>query len=251
MEVSQQAPTAQPRTVGWNSLLRTFGVSVRSDMAYDLLANEVIPLPTDFGRVLQVYPFFIRAQSTRSTPVNQDLSTIVLTWASTIDTTGAAKGTITPLFVSSQATGTFTNVTTIAPTQDFPQKDLAHRLLGVLVTPPTGSEGGKARGRLVVVGSLDFATDRFVRSAKENLDFALNAVDWLAQDESLIAIRSKDRRPPPLMFQSAALREGVKYGNLVVLPLLVGIVGVVRLIRRRRRTREPYRPLVPATGSAG
>ena len=104
MELSQQAPTAQPRPVAWNTLLRPYGVTIRSDMAYDLLANEVIPLPTDFGRVLQVYPFFIRAQSTRSSPVNQDLGAVVLTWASTIDTTGAAKGTVTPLLGTSQAT---------------------------------------------------------------------------------------------------------------------------------------------------
>ena len=135
-------------------------------MAYDLLANEVIPLPTDFGRVLQVYPFFIRAQSTRSSPVNQDLGAVVLTWASTIDTTGAAKGTLTPLLGSSQATGTFTNMTTINPTQDFPQADLKHRLLAVQVNPEPAGEGGKARGRLVVVGSLDFATDRFVRTRR-------------------------------------------------------------------------------------
>jgi ABC-type uncharacterized transport system involved in gliding motility auxiliary subunit len=248
MEVSQRAPTAQPREVAWNALLRPHGVTIRSDMAYDLLANEVIPLPTDFGRVLQVYPFFIRAQSTRAAPVNQDLGAVVLTWASTIDTTGAAKGTLTPLLGSSQATGTFAGVTTIAPTQDFPQTDLKHRLLAVMVNPQPAEKGGKAGGRLVVVGSLDFATDRFVRTAPENLAFALNAIDWLAQDEELIAIRSKDRRPPPLLFQSRTLREGVKYANVVGLPLLVGLLGVIRLVRRRRRTREPYRPLVPAAG---
>jgi ABC-type uncharacterized transport system involved in gliding motility auxiliary subunit len=250
MEVSQRAPTAQPRPVAWNPVLRPLGITIRSDMAYDLLANEVIPLPTDFGRVLQVYPFFIRAQSSRLSPVNQDLGAVVLTWASTIDTTGAAKGTLTPLFSSSQAAGTFTNVTTIAPTQDFPQKELGHRLLAVLVTPPPAKEGGKPRGRIVVVGSLHFATDRFVRTAPENLAFTLNAVDWLAQDEALIAIRSKDRRPPPLLFESSAIREGVKYANLIGLPLLVGLVGVIRLVRRKRRTREPYRPLVAAPESA-
>jgi ABC-type uncharacterized transport system involved in gliding motility auxiliary subunit len=198
--------------------------------------------------VLQVYPFFIRAQSTRSSPVNQNLGAIVLTWASTLDTTGVAKGTLTPLFGSSQATGTFTNVTTIAPSQDFPQKDLGHRLLAAMVSPKAAAGGGKERGRVVVVGSLHFATDRFVRTAPENLGFTLNAIDWLAQDEALIGIRSKDRRPPPLLFESPTVREGVKYANLVGLPLLVGLAGVFRLVRRRRRTREPYRPLVPAPG---
>lgn len=248
MQLSPGAPTAEPRAVAWNRLLRPYGVSVRSDMAYDLLANEVIPLPTEFGRVLQVYPFFIRAQSTRLSPVNQDLGAVVLAWASSIDTTGAATGTVTPLLTSSPAAGTFTGITSIEPTQDFPQSQLAGRLLGVAVTPDTA--GPSRRGRIAVVGSLDFTTDRFVRTAPENLAFTLNAVDWLAQDEALIAIRSKDRRPPPLLFGSAATREAVKYGNLIGLPLLVALVGLVRLIRRRRRTREPYRTLVPNPESA-
>jgi ABC-type uncharacterized transport system involved in gliding motility auxiliary subunit len=248
MQMSDQMPTALPHPVVYNAALKPFGVQIRSDMAYDLLANEVIPLPSDFGRVLQVYPFFIRAQSSRLTPVNQDLGSVVLTWASTIDTTGAAKGTVTPLFVSSRAGGTFTAMTSVAPSQDFPQNDLKPRLLAVMVAPADSAKG--ARGRVVVVGSFDFATDRFVHSAPENLSFALNAVDWLAQDEALIAIRSKDRRPPALMFQSATEREGVKYANMIALPILVAAFGALRIIRRRRRTRQPYRPLVAAPESA-
>ncbi len=247
MEVSPQSPTAQPRPVVWNELLQPYGLQIRSDMAYDLLANEVIPLPTDFGRVLQVYPFFIRAQSTRLTPINQDLGAVVLTWASTLDTTAAAKGTVTPLLVSSRAAGTYTTMATIAPTQDFPQADLKTRLLGAVAVP--ADTAADKRGRVAVVGSLDFATDRFVRTAPENLVFALNAVDWLAQDDALISIRSKDRRPPPLTFSTVAERETVKYANLIGVPVLVALTGLVRLIRRRRRTREPYRPLVPAPGS--
>ena len=249
MEMSDQAPTAQPRPVAWNPLLKPYGVQIRSDMSYDLLANEVIPLPSDFGRVLQVYPFFIRAQSSGSTPINRDIGTVVLTWASTLDTTGAVKGTVTPLFVSSRAAGTFTSLTSVAPRQDFPQNDLRPRLLAATVTPPD-SAGAKRRGRIVVVGSLDFATDRFVRSAPENLAFALNSIDWLAQDETLIAIRSKDRHPPALRFETAAEREGVKYFNMIGVPLLVAAFGAMRLIRRRRRTREQYRPLVATPESA-
>ncbi|MGH7534235.1 MAG: Gldg family protein, partial [Gemmatimonadales bacterium] len=235
MEVSPRAPIAQPRPVAWNPLLERFGLSIRSDMAYDLVANEIIPLPTDFGRVLQAYPFFIRSQSTRLLPINQELQAVVLSWASTIDTAKAAKGTVTPLLVSSQASGVFSGPASIAPSQDFPQTGLEHRLLGAVARTDSG--------RAVVVGSADFASDRFVRSAPENLAFVLNAIDWLAQDEALIAIRSKDRRPPPLVFSSDTKREGVKYANLIGLPLLVGTAGALRLVRRHRRSREPYRPL--------
>jgi ABC-type uncharacterized transport system involved in gliding motility auxiliary subunit len=245
MEVSQESPSARPRPVAWNALLKRFGIAIRQDLTYDLVANEAIPVPSDFGRVLQVYPFFIRAQSTRLSTINQDLGAVVVTWASTVDTTGAPKGSVTPLLLSSTAAGVYTNATSIEPRQDFPQSGLSRRLLAVRASP-----SGRAKGRAVVVGSLDFATDRFVRSAPENLAFTLNAIDWLAQDEGLIAIRSKDRRPVSLVFATATQREAAKYLNLIGLPLVVAALGAGHLIRRRRRTREPYRRLLPISEGA-
>jgi ABC-type uncharacterized transport system involved in gliding motility auxiliary subunit/ABC-type transport system involved in multi-copper enzyme maturation permease subunit len=244
MKVSPEMPLAQPHPVPWNPLLQRFGLSIRGDMAYDLLANEAIPVPSDFGRVLQVYPFFIRSESTRRTPVNQDIGAAVLTWASTIDTSKAPKGSVTPLLVTSTAAGTFTDPTSIDPRSDFPRTKLGRQLLGVMAT----SKGG--RGRAVVIGSSDFATDRFVQAAPENLALVLNAIDWLAQDEELIAIRSKNRQPVPLVFKTALARDTAKYANIVGLPLLVALAGMAHLLRRRRHTRDPYRPLVPAGEAA-
>jgi len=245
MQVSPRYPVASPHPVAWNTVLEPFGVKVRSDMVYDLAANEVVPISASFGQVLQRYPFFIRAASTGKSVVNQELEDAVLTWASSIDTTGAAKGTVTPLLVSSRASGEATGSTSIDATRQYAQTDLASRLLAVQVTPKADSAKGAAPGRLIVVGDANFVTDRFVQGAPENLAFALNAVDWLAQDEALISIRSKDRSPPPLAFTSAGERDGVKYINLIGVPLLVALVGIVRLARRRRKTHEPYRPLHP------
>jgi ABC-type uncharacterized transport system involved in gliding motility auxiliary subunit/ABC-type transport system involved in multi-copper enzyme maturation permease subunit len=241
MTVSSQAPMAEPRPQPWNPLLERFGISVREDMAYDLVANEAIPVPSDFGRVLQMYPFFIRAQSTRRSMINQDLDAAVLSWPSTIDTTKAAPGTITPLLLTSDAAGALTGPTSIDPGSSFPRTGLGRRLLGVVAVPKGG-----AGGRAVVIGSTEFATDRFVRGAPENLALALNAIDWLAQDEELIAIRSKDRRPVPLVFASATQRELAKYANMIGIPALMALAGIIHLARRRRRTRDPYRPVAPA-----
>ncbi|HEY8258333.1 MAG TPA: Gldg family protein [Gemmatimonadales bacterium] len=247
MAISPEAPMAQPRTLPYNALLKRFGVSIRGDMAYDLVANEAVPVPSDFGRVLQVYPFFMRAQSTRLSAINQDLGAAVLTWASTIDTTKAARGSVTPLFLTSEAAGTVSGPTSIEPQRDFPRTGLGRQLLAVMAT---AGDSARGRARAVVIGSTDFATDRFVQNAPENLALALNAIDWLAQDEELIAIRSKDRRPVPLVFKTSMEREGAKYANLIGLPVIVALAGVSHLIRRRRRTRDHYRPMVPAGEAA-
>jgi ABC-type uncharacterized transport system involved in gliding motility auxiliary subunit len=246
MELSPQMPMAMPRPVGWNAALQRFGVSIRSDMVYDLLSNEIVPVPTQSGRVLRQYPFFVRAGSTGRSIVNKDVNDALFTWASSIDTTTGPTRTITPLFVSTRGAGISSGETMIDPSRDFPQTDLKPRLLAVQVAARKAAPDSASAGRVVVIGDGDFAGDRSARGAPENLALTLNAIDWLAQDEGLIAIRSKDRRPPSLVFKSNALRQGVKYGNVIGTPLLVALAGLIRLVQRRRKTRQPYRPLAQA-----
>jgi ABC-2 type transport system permease protein len=236
MAISPQAPFATGRPIAWNAVIKPFGVEIKQDMVYDLKANQVIGVPTSIGRVLRPYPYFLRAQSTKTSPINRELADVSLAWTSSIDTTGA-KGAATPLLVTSQYAGVASGQAMIDPNQDFPTTNLAKRVLAVQVVPKAG------KTRLVVLGTAIFASDEFLRRSPENLGFALNAVDWLAQDEALMSIRSKDRSPPPLLFTSNGLRDGVKYFNLIGLPLLIAAYGVLRLVRRRRLAAQPYRPL--------
>ncbi|UCC75019.1 MAG: Gldg family protein [Gemmatimonadota bacterium] len=104
----------------------------------------------------------------------------------------------------------------------------------------TQVQEGPPTGRAVVVGDADFLTDRFARNAEENLIFALNAVDWLTQSDALLSIRSKQRTPRPLVFESDMTKQTVKYVNLIGVPLLLVIFGTVRLMRRRGTTRRTY-----------
>jgi ABC-type uncharacterized transport system involved in gliding motility auxiliary subunit len=237
MTISQQMPVAMPRPIGWNDVLRPFGVSVNANMVYDLVANEVVPVRASGGlQVLERYPLFIRAKSTGTSVVSEGVNDVLLAWASSIDTSATAGWTVTPLLVSSEGAGLATGETMIDPASaTFPQTNLGPRLLAVQVAPRSPSDTAK-RGRVIVVGDAMFASDQFTQHAPDNLSFALNAVDWLAQDESLISIRSKDRSPPPLTFSSPVLREGVKYFNVIGVPLLIILFGVTHLTRRWRRS---------------
>jgi ABC-type uncharacterized transport system involved in gliding motility auxiliary subunit len=247
MNLSADAPLATARpNVPWNELLRLYGVSVRSDMVYDLASNAQVTMPTQFGQVLMPYPLWVRALSTRASVVNAELDAVLLPWASTIDTSQARHGTVTPLFTTSRAGGVRAAEMFLSPTQQFSRDSLARRVLAVQVNAAAQGGSPGAHGRLIVVGSTDFASDRYLRGGDASVVFVQNAVDWLAQDEALIAIRSKDRSPPPLVFTSTATRDAVKYGNLIGIPLLVIAVGGVRLWRRRRLTRQVYQPQIDA-----
>ena len=98
---------------------------------------------------------------------------------------------------------------------------------------------------MIVVGDVDFLQEQFVRANPQNLVFTLNAIDWLAQDEALIGIRSKLRTPPVMAFTSEFQSAALKWGNLVGVPLLFVALGVVRVTGRRRRIEARWKAVAP------
>jgi ABC-type uncharacterized transport system involved in gliding motility auxiliary subunit len=248
MTLSDQAPVAMARRVGWNELLKPYGLSIASNMVYDLASNTQVGIPAQFGQVLVPYPFWLRALSTGRSPVNADLGAVMLPWASQIDTAKAA-ASVTPLLVTSRAAGVQETTAFIQPGSPLSRDSLRPRVVAALAALPPATSGAAPRGRVVVIGSGDFASDRYARNSPTNIVLVQNAIDWLSQDDALIAIRSKDRSPPPLVFSSSVARSAAKYGNLIGVPLLLMAAGIGRLLRRRRTTRRVYRPLA-AEGAA-
>jgi ABC-type uncharacterized transport system involved in gliding motility auxiliary subunit len=100
-------------------------------------------------------------------------------------------------------------------------------------------------GRMIVVGDASFLDPQFAQSNPQNVAFAANAIDWLAKDESLIRIRSKNRTPPALAFTSDWSRNAMKWGNLLGVPILYVLVGVFRIAGRRRRAEARWKEVVP------
>ena len=248
MALSDRGPFALSRRVGWNELLKPYGVAIASDMVYDLASNTQVGIPAQFGQVLVAYPFWLRALGTGRSPVNADLGSVMLPWASQIDTVKAS-ASVTPLLVTSRAGGVQQTTAFIEPGSQLSRDSLRPRVVAALATLPAATSGAAPRGRVVVVGSADFASDHYARNSPTNLVLVQNAIDWLAQDEGLIAIRSKDRAPPPLVFSSSVARGAAKYGNLAGVPLLLMAAGIARLLGRRRTTRRVYRPFA-AEGAA-
>jgi hypothetical protein len=198
---------------------------------------------TRLGQLLAPYPFWVMGESTRETPVNEEITNVFLPWPSSIDTTGAVPGTVTPLIETSRGGGARSGMVPLSPQQQWPRDSLGHQLLAVLVNPLGAKKptvDSLPKGRLVVVGDADFASDNYARDDQTNLAFALNAIDWLAQDDALLGIRAKSRTPPPLAFTSDAARNAAKYVNIIGVPLLLIVLAAVRLTMRRQKTRRRY-----------
>ena len=93
-----------------------------------------------------------------------------------------------------------------------------------------------AAGHLAVVASADFISAQN-GGAPGNLMMVVNLVDWLSQDDNLIAIRAKavkDRTiEADLLKQGSAMPNIVRFINIITMPLLVIIAGFVIFFRRR------------------
>lgn len=87
------------------------------------------------------------------------------------------------------------------------------------------------KARVVVIGDSDFASNRFV-NLSGNRDFFLNIISWLAEEESLISIRPKERGTTPV-FLTAAQGQVLFWVPVVLIPLALAVAGGYAVARRR------------------
>ncbi|TCW60840.1 Gldg family protein [Treponema sp. J25] len=113
---------------------------------------------------------------------------------------------------------------------------------GSSLTLPDLPENPKA-GRVFVVGDEDLGSTLVQYTQSErNLDFLIQAADWLGNDPEILAIRTRtsqvgrlDRITDPV--QRAAVALLAQLINIILIPLAVVIVAVIRIVGRKRRMR--------------
>jgi ABC-type uncharacterized transport system involved in gliding motility auxiliary subunit len=101
--------------------------------------------------------------------------------------------------------------------------------LGAAGTLRSGS--GDKKGRFVVVGSAEWASNYILRFGG-NRDFFLNAVNWLSSDEDLISIRPKDPTDRRLELNRSQMTM-IRTVSQFLIPLTVILAGIVVWWRRR------------------
>ena len=191
--------------------------------------------------VIAPYPLWPVALPAGDETVTNGLKALTLGWASALSLNTTRAG-VTPLWQTTESGAVQPLTAPIFPDQewDFPPEELGVRVVAASVTP----EEGSSSGRMIIVGDVSFAEPNYMQSNPGNLVFLANAIDWLAQDEALINIRSKNRTPPGLVFESDFSRSVLKWGNLVGVPLLFVLFGLARVTGRRRRAEARWGEVV-------
>ena len=246
IDETQLFPNPQPHPV-LDGLLADYGVGIPDGMVMDLRSSGRVTLPSSSGLSYVVpYPLWPLVLPASAHAMVEGLNGVLLPWASPVDLSAADTSTVTPLLATTEFGQHLTGFLPIDPQSDWNSiaSDLRPQPVAAAILPrPAGSTEESAGGRLVLVGDADFASNRFLGGEAGNILFLTNAVDWLAQDEALIQIRSKLRRSPPLLYASVGTRDAAKYGTLIGVPLLFVLIGALRLARRRRLQTMKYRSI--------
>jgi ABC-type uncharacterized transport system involved in gliding motility auxiliary subunit len=93
--------------------------------------------------------------------------------------------------------------------------------------------------RIVVIGDVDLGTTLIqITQSQRNLDFLLQAADWLGNDDDIISIRNRlpqtgrlDRIADPIERVKAMIFA--RFLNVVLIPLAVIVLGFIRAWKRR------------------
>jgi len=181
-------------------------------------------------------------------PVTKGLTSVMLQFASSMDFFSTNKDiTFTSLATTSEHTGTenpplYFNISRNWQQKDFPLSHLT--VCGLL----SGKISGIGQSRMIVVSDGDFPVNGEGQQARQippdNMNFIVNAIDWLSDDTGLIDLRTKQVSSRPLDVMDDGKKILLKYLNFLVPILLILGFGIFRWQSNRnlrmKRMNENY-----------
>ena len=239
---------------GIERLLKNYGIDIRPSLVIDLSAGMINVSERRGGFVFTTvvpYPFFPKILNlNKESIITRDIDTITLAFASPIETHGKNDKEIhfEWLAKTSEQSGIVEAPFFVGITRRFSRKDFSgpSSTVALLADGKFHSMFSKSKdkdliregqSRIVVVSDSDFASDEML-SAPGNVQFVVNAIDWLSEDDSLISIRSKEVQARPIKQLSPEIERVLKY-TIILLPALLAVVLGLLLwtYRKARRVR--------------
>ena len=237
-----------PQTnAGLDSFLNRWGISVQDDIVIDPMSKlfggdyaapvvnqymvhditKNFALPTIFPVLRSV-----TAGTAEGVEVNELLQTGANSWAETdfdnkkvkFDEGMDRKGPVTVAAVATK---------NIAARENPEKKPEPEKENGEVSSTNEDEQKKPAKkGTLVVLGDSDFANNTYFNFSG-NGDFFLNTASWLAEEDSLIAIRPKERKDTPLHLDSN-WGAGLFIMGTIVFPGVIVLIGIRKWWTRRR-----------------
>jgi ABC-type uncharacterized transport system involved in gliding motility auxiliary subunit len=203
-----------------DDVLRVWGITLGNDTVLDV---------SGVGRLFGTGPAVPLATTYGSHPITKDFAGTMtfFPFARSVNSASSAGSSVTDLLKTSEASWAETELKGDQAKFDEGKDKKGPITIGVAASRNTGGK----EARLVVIGDSDFATNGYAR-LQRNGDLFMNAVNWLAQDEDLIAIRPKnptDRR----VTMTASQQNLLRLVTVFLMPLAV--IGTGAYIWWKRR----------------
>ncbi len=257
-----QMQSAEPIRSNLFDMLEHYGIKLKSNLVADTECGQIsVQQQMGFMRVNKPvrYPFLpIINNVNKANMIVKNVAQIQLIFASEIDTTGYLN--YEPLLMTSEKSGV----------ASFPRLDIGiekfmnQRIEGMYNDGPFhvgGIFSGHFRSyfadneqypeafpettaaTLILIPDADFIKDSGAAGMQGNIEFALNAIDYLASESTLIEIRSREIAYKPLKEISSGARKFIRWLNILLPSLLLIIIGVLRYqkeLQRRKMIGELY-----------
>ena len=236
--IDQSRLVANRNRNSFGYLPEEFGVIVEDDLVFDLQSNETLSFNTGVGSVFLPYPFWMRVPVI-DRKVAGNVGSVLLPWASSVGIAESERGRIevVPLLETTEFAAIDFNYGDVRPNSpvfdEVTRGNFVQALMGAAIVQRDAPAGQDAY-RLVVLGDSEWLTDGVLPRAQENVALGLNLVDWLAQEDTLAAVRSKVVSSRDLLFTSTTHKNVAQWANVAGVPLLIVVIGLVRSFRRRR-----------------
>jgi gliding motility-associatede transport system auxiliary component len=253
-----QNQKAEPIKSNLFEMLASYGINLNTDLITDAECGQVnVQTQRGFFRTSTPvsYPFLpIIHDVNKDNLIVKDIEQMQLIFASQIDTTYTGLLHFEPLMFSSKNSGLV----------QFPQLDISldkymnqnlknmfldgPYVVGGIYTGPIMSYFATAMGntdvisestesQIILVADTEFIMDGAGAGAPGNLEFTMNAVDFLVAEGALIEIRSREVAYKPLKEISSGAKKAVRWLNILLPSILLILWGIVRyrqeLLRRK------------------
>jgi ABC-type uncharacterized transport system involved in gliding motility auxiliary subunit len=180
------------------------------------------------GSFLSRYPYWIQIRPenmNKDIPALSGINSVTLAWASPIKMSGGAKA----LFTSSELSKVEDSNVDLSPAVKYDFKASEKSVIGALNVDDR---------KVALVADTDFIKDKFMVNNQQNLLLALNLVEYFSQDQSLLAIRSKEIKSNPLSPIEDGTKQLIKIVNIALPVVLLIATSVIINTARKKSGRK-------------
>ncbi len=206
---------------GLDKLLENYGIKILPGFVLDWQCQKVgVRTVQGFVTIENIinYPLYpVATDIDRFNPMVKDLESVSFLFVSPVEIEKKDNFNYDVIIKSSERSWYKENLFNLNPFHDFsPLKNDKRGPFNLCVIVSPKSSGG----RIIVIGNSNFV--------QNEPEFFMNLVDYLTQDEHLIAIRSKGVSYRPLRQTSYGVRLIFKYVSIFFVPIVVVVFGTVK-----------------------